>query len=78
MPEPHVDETLDLSGVACPYNFVRALIKLAGMKTGAVLAVVIDDGEPYANVPPAIEEEGYRILARERAGAGWKLLVEKV
>lgn len=71
------DEFLDLSGVACPANFTRALIRLSGMDEGKTLEIIIDDGEPYRNVPSAIEEEGHAIILLERAGERWRLVVRK-
>jgi TusA-related sulfurtransferase len=79
MTEPRIDEKLDLSNVACPNNFVRALIRLGGMPDGQVLEIIIDDGEPCRNVPPAILEEGHTILLTERFDANrWRLLIQKV
>jgi len=69
---------LDLSGVACPMNFVKTKVKLATLPIGARLAVVLDDGEPIANVPASLEAEGQAVLAKERIDSGrWRIVVER-
>ncbi len=73
---PAPDALLDLRGVRCPANSARALVRLEGMDAGEVLALVLDDGEPYASVPEALEAEGHVVLSREREGAAWRLLVK--
>jgi len=71
-------ELLDLSGVACPMNFVKTKIRLAKMPVGSQLEVVLDDGEPIANVPLSLQEQGQTILAKERISeTQWKIRVEK-
>jgi TusA-related sulfurtransferase len=44
---------------------------------GERLVLLIDDGEPYENVPESLELEGHKLVSIERAGAGWRLLVER-
>jgi len=69
---------LDLSGVACPMNFVKTKIRLAQLPLGAKLDVILDDGAPIENVPLSLEEQGQKVLAKERHGDGqWKIRVEK-
>jgi sulfite reductase (NADPH) hemoprotein beta-component/sulfite reductase (ferredoxin) len=71
--------TLDLSGVACPMNFVKTKIKLSTMMIGAQLEVILDDGAPIENVPLSLEEQGQKVLVKERISeTRWKIRVEKV
>jgi TusA-related sulfurtransferase len=70
-------ETLDLSGVPCPQNAARSLLRIEGMAPGSVLAVILDDGEPIRNVPPALEAEGHKELSRSREKGGWRLVVRR-
>jgi TusA-related sulfurtransferase len=70
-------ETLDLSGVPCPQNAARALLRIEGLEPGAVLAVLLDDGEPIRNVPPALEAEGHKELSRTREKKGWRLVMRR-
>lgn len=72
-----IDQRLDLRGVTCPSNFVRAKLKLEDMQQGEILEIIIDDGEPIKNVPRAIKEEGHQILEVEKLKNYWRLLVKK-
>ena len=79
MNEISPDEKMDLTGVACPANAARALLKLEGMNPGSMLEIIIDDGEPAENVPGAIEEEGHAILSTRRyADNRWILLIKRM
>ena len=71
------DANLDLRGVACPINFVKTKLKLEEMNKGQILELVIDAGEPMANVPRSIKEEGHRIIKVEKVGDYFRLLIEK-
>ena len=54
---------LDLRGVACPMNFVRAKIHLEEIEVGQVLEVLLDDGEPMRNVPASFADQGQEVLS---------------
>jgi len=70
---------LDLSGVACPMNFVKTKIKLSMLPVGAQLDVILDDGAPIENVPLSLEEQGQKVHAKEKiSDTQWKIRVEKV
>jgi len=69
---------LDLSGVACPMNFVKTKLQLEEMDAGQVLEVIIDDGAPKDNVPRSVESEGHKILELVKTPNGhYKLVIEK-
>jgi tRNA 2-thiouridine synthesizing protein A len=73
-----VDHHLNLRGILCPINFVKAKLKLEEMEDGQNLEIVIDDGEPMQNVPRSIKEEGHKIIKVEKLSDGsFKLLVRK-
>lgn len=74
----NIDESLNLKGVLCPTNFVKAKLKLEEMQDGQILEVIIDDGEPMQNVPRSIKEEGHRIIKVDKLdGDGFRLLIRK-
>jgi sulfite reductase (NADPH) hemoprotein beta-component/sulfite reductase (ferredoxin) len=69
---------LDLSGVACPMNFVKTKIKLSTMPIGSLLDVILDDGAPIENVPLSLEEQGQKVESKEKiSDTQWKIRVEK-
>jgi TusA-related sulfurtransferase len=71
-------EIMDLTNIACPHNFVKALIRLEGMESGTELKLIVDSGEPIANVPPALEEEGHLIISKSMVSAdSWELIVRR-
>ncbi|MCL5102514.1 MAG: sulfurtransferase TusA family protein [Armatimonadetes bacterium] len=69
---------LDLRGVACPMNFVRAKIQLEQIDPGAVLDVLLDDGEPVRNVPASFVEQGQEVLSVEAEQAHYRVRVRRV
>ena len=69
---------LDLRGVACPMNFVKAKLRLESMNVGETLAVLLDDGEPIRNVPASFRNEGQTIEETADLGDGhWRAVVRK-
>jgi TusA-related sulfurtransferase len=70
-------EVLNLEGVACPQNSAMALLKMESMETGALLEIVVDEGEPIKNVPLSLEAEGYEIISKAKADNVWKILIRK-
>ena len=63
---PESDEAktgaVDLRGVACPMNFVKAKLALEQIEIGEVLEVLLDDGEPVRNAPASFAEQGQEVL----------------
>ena len=58
-------QLLDLRGVRCPLNFVRAKVALGRLGLGEELELVLDPGEPADSVPRALREEGQTVLGQE-------------
>ena len=78
MEEKQPAANVDLRGVICPVNFVKTKLKLEEMNIGEILEVFIDAGEPIANVPRSIKEEGHKIIKVEKIDSHFRLLIEKV
>jgi tRNA 2-thiouridine synthesizing protein A len=53
--------TLDLTGVLCPMNWVRARLELERMQPGERLELVLDAGEALDSVPRSAREEGHGV-----------------
>ena len=77
MEEKKAAASLDLRGVVCPINFVKTKLKLEELNPGEILEIIIDAGEPMANVPRSIKEEGHRIIKVEKLNGHFSLLIEK-
>ncbi len=71
------DAELDLRGVICPYNFVKTKLKLETMEAGQILAVILDEGEPIANVPQSLMNEGHMVLSQEPLSQSYRLMIRK-
>jgi sulfite reductase (ferredoxin) len=56
------DNTIDLRGVDCPLNFVKAKLELEKLKIGDTLEVFLDEGEPVRNAPASFAEQGQEVL----------------
>jgi TusA-related sulfurtransferase len=56
-----VSETLDLTGVICPLNWVRARLALERMAPGEELTLLLDPGEPVESVPRSARENGHDV-----------------
>jgi tRNA 2-thiouridine synthesizing protein A len=54
---------LDLRGVCCPMNFVKAKLFLEGIEQGETVELLLDDGEAVKNVPRSLKAEGHRLLS---------------
>ena len=67
----------DFRGLACPLNFVKAKIELSKLKTGDLLEIWLDDGEPIVNVPGSLKSEGQNIISQEKTGSYWVVVIEK-
>jgi sulfite reductase (ferredoxin) len=53
---------IDLRGVECPLNFVKAKVELEKIEAGAILEVLLDEGEPVRNVPASFAEQGQEVM----------------
>jgi sulfite reductase (ferredoxin) len=67
----------DLSGVACPMNFVKTKMELAKIGSGEVLEILLDDGAPIDNVPKSVAGEGHKVEATTKEGNGWRVMIVK-
>lgn len=75
---PGVAVELNLKGVPCPMNFVKAKLRLETMNVGDTLALVLDDGEPIRNVPASFKSEGQEVGGIVDLGGGhWRVVVKK-
>jgi TusA-related sulfurtransferase len=75
--EEVADQEMDLRGVMCPYNFVKAKLKLESMQLGQVLSVLLDEGEPIRNVPRSMQNEGHEVLKVEQVGSAYSVWIRK-
>jgi len=59
---------IDLRGVGCPTNFVKAKLALEMIDPGEIVQFMLDEGEPARNVTRTLKAEGHKILGHEQKG----------
>jgi sulfite reductase (ferredoxin) len=67
----------DFRGVACPMNFVKTKIELSSLKSGDLLEIWLDDGQPIQNVPGSVRNEGHEVVSAVQEDIFWKVLIKK-
>ncbi|MDD2321107.1 MAG: sulfurtransferase TusA family protein [Geobacteraceae bacterium] len=69
---------IDLRGVCCPTNFVKAKLALEMAGSGDILRFYLDQGEPEQNVTRSLEAEGHHVLESRKVESYCILTIEKV
>jgi tRNA 2-thiouridine synthesizing protein A len=69
--------TVDLRGISCPTNFVKAKLALEMIETGESVEFLLDDGEPIKNVPRSLKAEGHKLLSLQEEAGYYRLVLEK-
>jgi len=71
-------EFLDLKGIECPFNYVKAKYKLREMDTGSILVITLDGEESIKSVPQSLRDDGHEIINIQEEGDGvYTLIVRK-
>lgn len=70
-------KVLDLRGVVCPGNSVRARLVMGGFPAERTLDIYLDEGAPIENVPGSLVADGIKVLSRKKTGNYWVLTVVK-
>ena len=52
---------IDLTGVACPMNWVKTKLALEDLAPGESVTVRLDAGEPIESVPRSAREDGHEV-----------------
>ncbi|MBC7962396.1 MAG: sulfurtransferase TusA family protein [Steroidobacteraceae bacterium] len=67
-------QTIDLRGVSCPTNFVKAKLALEEIEVGETAQILLDDGEPVKNVPRSLKAEGHKLIGLKQTDEGHYVL----
>ncbi|MTI56854.1 sulfurtransferase TusA family protein [Geosporobacter ferrireducens] len=68
---------VDLKGIKCPMNFVKAKIEISKIQSKETIGFYLDDGHPIKNVPNSLEAEGHEIVEINENFERYNLLVVK-
>lgn len=72
-------QSIDLRGVTCPTNFVKAKLALEDVDSGTIVQILLDDGEPVKNVPRSLKADGHRLIGLKQTDEGYYILeLEKI
>ena len=77
MNETKHNQTIDITREICPMTFVKTKLKLETMDRGQILEVKLREGEPLANLPKSVEQEGHRVLEIFKEDPFYKILIER-
>ena len=67
-------QTVDLRGVSCPTNFVKAKLALEDVDNGTTVRILLDDGEPVKNVPRSLKADGHQLIGLKQTDEGYYVL----
>ncbi len=70
-------QTIDLRGVSCPMNFVKAKVALEEIPEGQTIEIFLDEGEPLVNVTRSLKDEGHNVLNVTPEELYFRVLVKK-
>lgn len=72
-------QSIDLRGISCPTNFVKAKLALEDIDNGTTVQILLDDGEPVKNVPRSLKADGHKLIGLKQTDEGHYILeLEKV
>tara|TARA_B100001964_G_scaffold49313_1_gene55517 strand:+ start:1802 stop:2047 length:246 start_codon:yes stop_codon:yes gene_type:complete len=69
------DQQIDLRGISCPKNFIRACLALEGLEANELLQVDLDCGEPEEMVVAGLREAGHRVEIYSKEATWLRLMV---
>lgn len=69
-------QSIDLRGVRCPTNFVKAKLAIEMADVGDHMRFYLDEGEPIENVSRSLEGEGHKVISLKQADGYCVLEVE--
>ena len=67
-------QVIDLRGVSCPTNFVKAKLALEDVVDGTTVQILLDDGEPVKNVPRSLKADGHKLIGLKQTDEGYYIL----
>jgi len=66
---------IDARGLVCPYPQLLVFRALGSLSSGDVLEVLLDNPPSVKDIPPILEERGYKVNVVQLDSVTWKMLV---
>jgi len=70
------DREVDLQGVSCPLNYVKAKLLLGQMSEGQTLSLLLD-AKGGRSVPESVEKDGHKVVSRARYNGTWQVVIRR-
>lgn len=78
MNENRTDRKIDITGLVCPYTFVKAKLAIEAMDVGQVLEILLDFEEASRSIPTSMKDHGHTVLdVAGPEGGRWTLRIRK-
>ena len=68
---------LDITGDCCPMTFVKVKLALDKLRSGDILEVTLNEGEPLNNVPRTVIEQGHEVVSIRQEGKTHHVVIRK-
>lgn len=73
-----INKSINIKGEVCPYTFVKTRLALEQLSSGQILEVIIDYEPAFRNIPTSLEDEGHKILEKEKINeTDYRLVIQK-
>ena len=72
-----IKKRINLHGVACPMNLVKAKLALEELESGDQMEVILDAEEAILNVPRSLKDEGHKIIKVDPVEETFRITIEK-
>lgn len=66
---------LDVRGLVCPYPQLLITRALSSLSQNDILEVVLDNPPSVRDIPPILEERGYKVNVLRLDSATWKMTI---
>jgi len=67
---------LDVRGLVCPYPQLLVTRTLSNLSPNEKLEVILDNPPSVRDIPPTLEERGYKVSIIRLDGATWKIIIQ--
>ena len=71
-----MEYNIDITKEHCPMTMVKVKLKLASLKKGDILNVLLTEGEPLENIPRTSKEQGFIVKSVQPKGDFHEVVIE--
>jgi TusA-related sulfurtransferase len=67
----------DFRRLNCPVNYLRVKDELLKLESGQTLEALVNDKSKIGIMEECLEEQGFKVITREKLADYWKIVVHK-